>query len=201
MRRRWYQFTLRTMFIVITLICVVVGLYVAPKVRRHNLVLAIEAIGGDLDYTAPHADESWLTKKLRKHLPRDWFDEIRFIDLGVQPASDATLDGFETLAGMEVLRLNGAQVTDAGLVHLKGLTGLKELSLSGTEVTDAGLADLKGLTSLQGLWLQGTRVSDGGLKILKGLTSLQGLGLRGTQVTDAAVADLQKSLPKCEIIR
>ncbi len=34
---------------------------------------------------------------------------------------------------------------------------------------------------------------------LKGLTGLQTLELSNTKVTDAAVADLQKALPNCEI--
>jgi len=36
---------------------------------------------------------------------------------------------------------------------------------------------------------------------LKGLTKLQGLNLGNTQVTDAGVAELQKALPNCEIMR
>ena len=38
-----------------------------------------------------------------------------------------------------------------------------------------------------------------GLVHLKGLTNLQELSLYYTKVTDAGVADLQKSLPNCEI--
>jgi len=36
---------------------------------------------------------------------------------------------------------------------------------------------------------------------LKGLTQLQYLGLQQTKVTAAGVADLQKSLPNCKIIK
>ena len=46
-----------------------------------------------------------------------------------------------------------------------------------------------------------TQITDAGLVHLKGLTGLQTLGLRGTQVTDQGVADLQKALPNCEIVK
>jgi len=39
------------------------------------------------------------------------------------------------------------------------------------------------------------------LQYLKGLTQLQWLFLDGTKVTDAGVQDLQKALPKLEILR
>jgi len=42
-------------------------------------------------------------------------------------------------------------------------------------------------------------VTDAGLVHLKGLTQLRTLNLSLTQITDAGVAELKKSLPKCEI--
>src|SRR5437660_395580 len=44
--RRWFQFSLRTLLIGMTLICVACGLWLGPKARRHSLVMAIEAAGG-----------------------------------------------------------------------------------------------------------------------------------------------------------
>ena len=36
-------------------------------------------------------------------------------------------------------------MTDAGLVHLKGMVSLQMLDLDGTQITDAGLVQMKGL--------------------------------------------------------
>ena len=47
-----------------------------------------------------------------------------------------------------------------------------------------------------------SQITDAGLVHLKRLTKLQGLNLYGCQIiTDSGVAELQKALPNCEIIR
>jgi hypothetical protein len=51
-----------------------------------------------------------------------------------------------------------------------------------------------------GLDLSGTEVLDAGLKELAKLKNLTFLSLCRTEVTDAAVAALQKALPKCLIV-
>ena len=64
------------------------------------------------------------------------------------------------------------------------------------------MQNLKGLTRLQLLNLHRTpAITDAGLQHLKGLTQLQKLDLANTKVTDAGVKDLQKALPKLEIVR
>ena len=73
-----------------------------------------------------------------------------------------------------------------------------EVNLGGS-ITDAGLVHLKGLANLQALDLAFTKITDSGLVHLKGLVNLQTLDLAFTKTTDAGVADLQKSLPNCEI--
>ena len=98
------------------------------------------------------------------------------------------------------VRLGRSQVTDAGLVHLKGMTNLEELWLP-TQVTAAGLVHLRGLPNLDTLGLGGTKVTDAGLVNLKGLTSLRKLYLTDTKVTDTGIAELQKTLPNCEITK
>jgi hypothetical protein len=44
-------------------------------------------------------------------------------------------------------------------------------------------------------------VSDAGLRHLRGLTQLQYLDLANTRVSGAAVDELKKALPNCEIFR
>ena len=47
---RWYQYSLRSLFVFVTLVCIVLGLYIGPKHRRHQAVVAIEDAGGTFQY-------------------------------------------------------------------------------------------------------------------------------------------------------
>ena len=76
-----------------------------------------------------------------------------------------------------------------------------QVSLAGSDVADAGLKDLTGLKSLQQLDLSETAVTDAGLKALAAFKELRLLRLSFTKTTDAGVADLQKALPDCKIVR
>jgi hypothetical protein len=82
-------------------------------------------------------------------------------------SNDSGLDALGRLASLEVLSLDGLQITDNGLVNLRGLSRLRILSLARTPVSDAGLVHLHGLKRLQSLSLTGTNTSDRGVEDLK----------------------------------
>jgi hypothetical protein len=178
-KRRWAQFSLASMFVVVTVLCVSLSVLVNRAHRQRDAVAAIEAIGGSVGYTQPSqkTSEAFPKKFLRRWLSRDYFDEVRNVNL---------VD---------------TQIMDAGLAHLQGLTALQWLNLSETQVTDAGLAHLQGLTGMRSVYLRGTHVTDAGLAHLQGLTGLRLVDLRGAQVTDAGLAQLQQALPNCAINR
>lgn len=83
---------------------------------------------------------------------------------------------------------------------MAGLTNLKDLALYDSRVTDLGLSYLDKLTNLQSLVLHGTAVSDDGLMYLKKLGKLQHLTLYNSNVTLTGVRDLQRALPKANIL-
>jgi len=93
------------------------------------------------------------------------------------------------------------KLADADLKTLAVFTDLQVLDLSSTRVTDQGLKYLAPLKKLRKLGLARTQITDMGLKEVQGLTSLQALDLSGTKVTDGGVATLQKTLPRCKIVR
>jgi hypothetical protein len=125
-KRRWVQVSLRTVLVVVTLLCIALGLWVVPAERQRWTVTAIEKLGGNVGYVGPLTRDSFPVPFLRRWLPPVYrwlppvyLDEIEYVDF------------------------NDTQVTDAGLAHLQGLTGLQWISLDGTRVTDAGLARLR----------------------------------------------------------
>ena len=202
-KRRWFQFSLRTGFIIVTLLCVALSVWVVPAERQRRTVAAIEAMGGAVDYVPflvlvegsgvsdPRESEAFPVTFLRRWLPPDYFDEVLTVLLTNIRLTDAGLEHVRGLPSLQTLGLNNTQNTDAALAHFQGRTGLQYLSLGGSEVTDAGLAHMQGLTGLRDLYLGYTQVTDAGLVYLQGLTSLQGLGLDSTQVTDVGLAHLQ----------
>jgi hypothetical protein len=221
-KRRWAQFSLATLFVVVTVLCVALALVVVPAERQRRAVAAIEAIGGSVEYVEPDetVSEAFPKRFLRRWLPPDYFDEVcavdfdgtdadlahlhgltrlRFVNLRGAQVTDAGLAHLPGLTGLERLYLDSTQVTGAGLVHLQGISRLHWLSLRGTRVTDTGLAHLEGLPGLQKLWLRGTQVTDVGLTHLQGLPGLRFVGLEGTQVTDAGLAQLRRARPKCQV--
>ena len=170
--RRWFQFSLRSLLIAVTLVAgllVAWRAYVEPYRRQREVMKLIEELGGE--YNTEPGGPSWL---------RGIFGD----------------DNFQNIIEIS---LRSTDVSDADLTHLKGLANLRTLSLSLTSVGDAGLAHLKGLTNLKKLVLCGTRVSDVGLSHLKALTNLQELWLGGAQVSDVGAKQLQKALPNCQI--
>jgi hypothetical protein len=204
-KRRWAQFRLRTLFVLVaiaTVPCVWLSWRVQAKRRDREAISEIENLGGgvlydwqrdrmtrladfdDAENDAPGA--RWL----RKLLGDDFFAAVSLVSVPVDIA-DAQLVHVEVLTGLNSLELHGPQLTDAGLEHLKGLKRLESLTLDNTGVTDAGLEHLKGLTRLESLRLNYTAVTDAGLEHVKELTSLKELMLCDTRVTDAGLAKLQ----------
>ncbi|HVC95449.1 MAG TPA: hypothetical protein VND64_17260 [Pirellulales bacterium] len=200
-KRRWAQFSLLSLFLVVTVLCVGLSLVVTPAERQRRAVAAIESLGGSVEYEEPdqEASEAFPRPFLRRWLPQDYFDEVREVHFTRAPVTDDGLEHLRGLTGLQVLFLGGAHVTDSGLTHLQRLTGLEALWLNGTQVTDAGLAHLQGLTKLKSLDFSSTQVTDAGLVNLQRLSRLEWLDLTDTQVTNAGRAELQQALPNCRI--
>jgi Leucine Rich repeat len=204
LRRRWFQFSLRTLLF-FTLICAVGSALVARRMdQKHNereIVEAILKLGGLVEYDyqidrAKPPGPDWL----RNVLGENYFSDVEVVILQNVPDADARLGNVKRLTQVQWLSLAHTNITDAGLVNLNGLTNLKTLYLQDAKVSDTGMVNLERLTRLRTLLLTNTSVSDVGIGSLKGLTNLKQLDVRGTRVTDAGVEYLQKALPNCAIL-
>ena len=224
---QWARFSLRTIFGIITVIAISLGVIVNRARRQQEIVRAIAEWGGNVGYDGEQPNDhrspwrDWLCKTLGK----DYGAKVVSVEIHPNQASfDRRLappffsgpsidmwkganvddDGLRVVAGLaslERIDLDGAEVGDAGLAHLGGLAKIRDLNLSLTEVTDAGLIHLRGLTRLRRLQLQGTRVTNAGVAHLKRLTGLRELYLCGTKIDSFGAKRLQKALPNCKIVR
>lgn len=216
-KRRWYQFSLRTVLIVMTLLCLGPGGYVAyeqNKAREQKRAVgAILKLGGTVDYgetvfVRPRMMRLVLGDETFGNVNHVNLNPVIYYDVGSSSAqenhsiSDGDLRYLRSFPRLQYLSLNRCgQITDAGLADLAGMSSLEEIYLDHTQVTDVGLRHLARIPGLEHLWLNDTRVSDAGLVQLTELTKLRRLYLHNTLVTPQGVRELQKALPNCRITR
>lgn len=181
LERRWYRFSLRTLLVLVVVLCVGFG-WIGLRLRQARNDRRIVAE---------------LSEIALVEVRYEWGRVVLMKNDGPS-LTDAELEHLKGLTNLQCLILNSPQVSDAGLKHLKGLK-LKRLDLIYCDISDAGLEHLKELTSLQNLDLRLTRITDAGLERLNGLTELKNVDLRSTQVTDEGVNKLQQALPDCTI--
>lgn len=197
-RRRWLQFSLRTLLFGLLLACCFLG-WVASKIeqarKQNRAAEAITKLGGSANSWTEPPISSWRRKLLGEHLGRD----VVKVDLNGSEITDADLVSLRDLYGLRFLSLTGTGLTNAGLEHLIGLPELLQLSLADTRVTDAGLPRLKSLSRLELLKLDRTWITDSGVEHLCGFAQLRALSLIDTQITDASLPRL-KSLPRLEYL-
>jgi Leucine-rich repeat (LRR) protein len=189
-RRRWFQYSLRTLLVLMLLACIGMG-WLAVKLQRvrqeQAAVAAIEGLGGSVVWAYPDLSRELPGRAwLRKLLGDGFFARPDFVEI----RNDAAMEYLTELTHIPNLLLIDTQFTDTGLEHLKELTRLRKLYLVNTQVTSDGLRHLKGLTQLTTLFLIGIPVTDAGLEHLTALTQLQLLYLDSTQVTDAGLEHL-----------
>jgi hypothetical protein len=165
--RRWFQYSLRTLFLLMLLVSIGMSWVAVKKQqgrREREVAAAIEKMGGYVAWS-PLSQPQWL----RRLLGDDFFCSVYTVSLYRTDITDAGLEHLKALRQLIGLTLSETQVTDASLVHLKTLTRLAFLHLDGTRVTDVGLAHLTVLNQLYRLSLDDTPVTDAGLEHLRQL--------------------------------
>ena len=202
-KRRWFQFSLRTLMIGVTLLAVLCGWFgmkVERARKRHEAVEAIRKLGGYVHYdyemdpngfslllTPPPAPD-WLIKLLGI----DFFADVAMVDLPGTLPPDLRRHIDLNKPPPEDLRRENERATAICLKQLPLLPHITNLGLIGTQITDDQLQYLEGLDVLQKLWLNGTPVGDAGLVHLKKLPQLRYLVLWfDTRISDVGLKHLQ----------
>ncbi|MCH7695097.1 MAG: hypothetical protein IIB73_02195, partial [Proteobacteria bacterium] len=153
-RRRWYQFSFRTLLVVMLVSVVAVG-WIGRRIQRaqrnrdfvspvEQAVIAIEKSGG-------HIVESKHELRRFQTLLEQVFDDpgnpgdrVRVLKVTyVVIGNDAGLEHFRVLTDLQTLGLVGDDITDAGLEHLKGTSNLLVMTRLPDHLTEAGLKKLQ----------------------------------------------------------
>ena len=145
-KRRWFQFTLRSLLILVTLVAgllVAWRVYVEPYRRQRETMKLIEELGGS--YKTELGGPAWM---------RDWFGPDNFQNIVLVDVADCDdpekyLGQIVSLPCLETLVVGSRNFTDEHLSRLERLTTLIGLILDSTTVTDGGIGAMKqSLTNL-----------------------------------------------------
>jgi hypothetical protein len=155
--RRWFRFSLGTMFLVVTVFAVWLGVEVNEVRRKARAVSVIESCSGKVTYDyewsvteayRPHATPPgprWLRRLLGEYYRANVVEVQLFAGHGRTPENlnDDAARSLIALSDVKWLVLMDTRITDAGLEHLKGLKKLERLDLEGSLVTEKGVETLK----------------------------------------------------------
>ena len=203
-RRRWFQFGLRTLLVLMLLFCLVVGGIAVPMHRARKQREAVNAIlqGGGWVEPLPNFAPTFQGWKNPPPVPGDRV-LLSSPGGGFSPVTPEYVEESRAHAWLRwvlgddffappptYVRIR----SDLGMEHLDRLPQISSLDFGGNKITDAELKILQGLTHLKSLRLSLTQVSDNDLCCLKGLLQSTGLslGLSETQVTDAGLEHLKE---------
>ena len=183
--RRSLQFKLRSLLLILAILCVWLGWYSVRVQQQREAVDWVLKNGGTVRYDYEYQGQKFIPDSqppvpecLLGIFGADYFSAVTWVEFNnnSKQLSDVLLLG--GLTKVEHLDLSYTQVSD--LAPLASLANLKELRLSCTQVVD--VAPLTNLTNLEKLWICNTQVND--LTPLKGLIDLKILLLENTQVND-----------------
>ena len=223
-KSRWLRFSLRTFFVLLTLLCIWLGLQVNAARRQREARAAIVKGGGtigyeyqkvpkssypggyDIDYSIGPPTPEWL-----RHLFGDDFFcnviSVGSYDRRIPAVFDWRL--FSQLPKLEVVALTNVQmasenqttqrrVNDSDLKALKSLSRLRSLYIMESDIDGSGFASLHNLDRVN-IFLYKSSVDDAGLQEIAEIPTIKRFCTDSQLITDVGLKYLQR-LKNLEIL-
>ncbi|MGV3608994.1 MAG: hypothetical protein ACO1RA_21495 [Planctomycetaceae bacterium] len=195
-RRRWFQFSLRSLLIVMLLLSVGFGLYLPARRRsleqwRAVNVLSENSSNGLRFIVDREKPDTW-QKRLGIDLPDFTETQVRS---GSELGDEMMLNHLLKLPQLESILISRSEFDDSDLRALSNLPKLKSFGVGSDSVTGEGMTHFVGQEKLQHLYLRGSNLSDRGLEVvarLQGLSSLEWYGKNRT--SDGGLSHLRGNL-------
>lgn len=213
--RRWRtKFSLRALLVVLTALCIWLGVIANRARRQEEALKAIQAADGIVYFSYQLApvdadpDRFYLVDNaaplappwLRRMVGEDYFRTVTTVELNNRNLTQADLAQLEKLPRVNWLSLTSAKVldedgvaspvSDADLESISNLKDLGFLQIAGNEVHGSGLEHLVGLDRLWHLDLGRCKIDDAAMKHIGKLPGLRELEIEGSNVTDAGLREL-----------
>src|SRR5215212_15035 len=162
-RRRRIRFSLRSVFVLVSVLCVWMGYLYSSAKRQERAVASIEQAGGHIEYDwwrgadgnpSPQPTPrgpAWLRSLLGPH----YFDTVVGVDIShtLVHGSPSQFAAFKTqllqLPRLRRLHIFRLELSDADYSVIGQLRGLEDVSLANMELSAAGAAKIASLANLR----------------------------------------------------
>jgi hypothetical protein len=198
--RRWFRYSLRTLLLLITLVCVVLGFKIVPVLEQKRAVSAVQELGGQVIY-----DYEFKKKVDRppSSEPPDWISGVLGVDFSHDVAvakifnvrdTDRVKKALPSLRHLRSLHeldlINIKDLRDNDFEFIDRMSELQDVAMYGDQLRGDVLQHLQNLAHLRKLALMWNQIDDQGLAFIAGTKELQTLDLDQNQVTDAGLQHL-----------
>ncbi len=225
--RRWRccRFGLRSMLIVMTLVCVTLGIWIQRAVEQHRIVEHLEARGTTVFYDYQFEGDAYnklATPRFGGWFSNDWRHHLFHSVVGIRIGAYFRTDTYDESPGPHMydkeflidddtwamlksldevtyLALNAANVSNDELRHVADMLRIEELALDSVPIDGDGLAHLANLPALRSLSLWGTRLSDENLDGLLKIRTLKSVSVGETFVTPKGAERVRQAMPNCKV--
>jgi hypothetical protein len=174
-RRRWLQFSLRTLLIAVLILSLPLSWFAGKMQRARRQARTVQAIRreGSVSYEweAHHRERPWMCRLFGD----DLVSPIIVVCLFDSAATDATLAQIEEFTALRELQICNGTVSDDGLKHLGCLASLTHLTIVNSPITNQGMTHLAHLTSLEHVNIHETHVTPEGWEHIRHLPNLTSL--------------------------
>ena len=198
---RWKRFSLRTLFVLMTFCCLLVGtwsVYVNPYRLQSQSLAVVNRLQGNSAKT--NADgPAWLRWMVTSFLGKNAFMHVTEVDLAGRKVDDKELRSLSGLTHLEKLTLDYTQITDDGTVALRSMPALQHLSMRYTNISDRSASRLAALPNVRRVILTGTTMTDAAVDDLAKHAAMTEFYIRWTKITNDGADRLRAALPTCAI--
>jgi len=207
-KRRWFRYSLRTLFLLMTMICIVAAWTtwkLVPSMQQKHAIDSLRGNGTILtfqyDYQVPYYDGKMkgqpppepgsLAKLVGVDLTHD-VTKVQLLERSFQTPEDfqQAVSSLRWLPHLRFLQIYSPHRGDLDLKPLARLKDLEQLHLDEDRLDDSAMKYLSKLNHLWNLTLGSGQISDDGLVSVANLKNLKELTVYENQLTDVGLARL-----------
>jgi hypothetical protein len=137
-RRRPFQFTLRTLFVVTLVVAVLLALRAQRVSRFRQAKAAVYAVGGSC-FAGVRTDDRLPPKWAWDVFGNEMFSEVTRLELAGTQVDDQWVRHVDNMPQVSMINLENTRVTNAALTPLAKLKYLRHLNVRNTRVTTDGI--------------------------------------------------------------